>query len=751
MHIPFLRTLFFIVPVLLMNSPCSYGQIFGRCLDAQTGQPVSGVKIENASEILSKSDRAGRFSIAGDSVISVFVLHPQFEASKERLTPNRENIILLKPYSKSVDEITVSAPLLNVSKKKVPAGFSLVLKDSLHPDLSAIDVIEKSPGVVMQKGALNTGRILIRGIGSRSPYATTRIRAYLDEIPLTSGDGNTTVEDLEMSNIARTEIIRGPASALYGSGLGGVIVFHPDHTQQVPFSLEATAQAGPFDQSKFIVNAGVRKHSSVFKLSAGDTRTTGFRQNSDYERQNGQIMFRHYFGKHSLFLLSNFINLRAEIPSSLNLKTFNQSPDKAASNWLEVKGFEKYQKWLSGLTLKSNFSEKTSNKLSLFLNHTDAYESRPFNILDDKMLSVGARNEFTVNVENLNVTAGAELFREVYQWQLMKTNNGEEGNQFADNKEQRNFINAFGKADFTVAPGWQISAGANLHFLSFDLEDQFPDGEDLSGEYSYDPVFSPRFGFTGEITSKSTLFASVGHGFSAPSVEETLLPEGSINPDLKPEEGINYDLGIRGNLFNQRITYDITAYYVSLKNLLVTKRETEEIFYGINAGKTRHYGLETNLNATITKMNSSTILELALSHTYMKNRFKEFIDDGTDYSDNHLPGIPGHFFRSSLKTSFPKRTRIQLDWKYSGSMYLNDANSKEYGGHHLLDIKAAKDVYSGKSFKINLQGGIQNLFDHHYAAMVVVNAPSFGGSAPRYYYPGAPRNAYLRLQIRFRN
>ena len=117
MHIPFLRTLFFIVPVLLMNSPGSYGQIFGRCLDAQTGQPVSGVKIENASEILSKSDRAGRFSIAGDSVISVFVLHPQFEASKERLTPNRENIILLKPYSKSVDEITVSAPLLNVSKK----------------------------------------------------------------------------------------------------------------------------------------------------------------------------------------------------------------------------------------------------------------------------------------------------------------------------------------------------------------------------------------------------------------------------------------------------------------------------------------------------------------------------------------------------------------------------------------------------------------------------------------------------------
>jgi iron complex outermembrane receptor protein len=751
MQIPFLKTLFFIImPVLLLFPNSSYGQIFGRCLDAQTGQPVSGAKIVYESTSIAQTRSTGKFSISKDSSVFVFVLHNQYKAQQKRLLPGKENIILLTPYAESIDEITISAPLLNTQKKRVPAGFSLILEDSIQPNLSAIDVIEQSPGVVMQKGALNTGRIIIRGIGSRSPYATTRIRAYLDEIPLTSGDGNTTVEDLEMNNISRTEIVRGPASALYGSGLGGVIVFHPDHTQQAPFSAKATLQAGPFDQSKVLINAGLRQNNSVMKVNASNTRTTGFRENSDYDRQNAQLMFRQHFGNHSLFFLSNFINLRAEIPSSLNLETYRNSPEKAASNWLEVEGFEKYQKWLSGLTLQSDFSENISNKLSLFFNHTDAYESRPFNILDDKMLSFGARDEFSLSLEKISITAGAEIFRESYQWELIETINGNEGDRFADNEEQRNFINIFGKADFDLAPGWQVSAGANWHFLSFELTDQFPDDEDLSGSYSYDPVLSPRIGFAGEIAATTTLFASVGHGFSAPSVEETLLPEGSINPNLEPEEGINYDLGFRGSLFNERLRYDLTAYYVSLENLLVTKRETEEIFYGINAGKTRHYGLETTLNADITESVAPVYVNFALSHTYMQNQFREFIDDGTDYADNQLPGIPNHFFRSSLKVNLPESTRLQMDYKYSGSMFLDDANTKEYSGHQLIDIKAAKKIFSDKNFQINLQGGINNLLDKHHASMVVVNAPSFGGRAPRYYYPGAPRNAFLRLQIEFK-
>ncbi|MGM0376823.1 MAG: TonB-dependent receptor [Bacteroidota bacterium] len=747
---PIFKTLFLLTALPLLFTVSSHGQIQGRCLDAQTGQPVQDAEIQNQDRTMAKTNRSGQFSFESNSSITVTIIHPGYDSMSGEVEPGDDNLFLLNPSDRELDEVTVSAPLLNYQSKKVPAGFSVIPPDTLHPSLEAIDIIEQSPGVIMQKGARNTGRITIRGIGSRSPYATTRVRAYIDDIPLTSGDGHTTIEDLEMYNIARTEVVRGPSSALYGSGMGGTIVFHPDHTQSSPLSVDGLIQYGPFDQKKGLISAGTKKERSILKTTASHVKTSGFRENNDYERTNGQVMFRQHFSNHSLFFLANYIHLDAQIPSSLDEETYQQSPGNAAENWLGVEGFEEYDKWLSGVTLKSQLTENFDNKLSVFLNHINSYESRPFNILDDQMLTYGLRNEATIFTGPMEITAGAEIFNEQYDWQLKETQDGTEGAKFADNHETRRYINVFGKTDIPLFPGWELSAGANLHFLKFELEDNFEDEENLSGEYQYDPVFSPRIGLTGELNDNMTLFASAGHGFSAPSVEETLLPEGSINPDLKPEEGYNYDLGIRGELFRNRVHFDVTGYYISLENLLVTKRESEEIFYGINAGESAHKGIETMLKTRMLPPSSPYGLDLNITHTLMNNEFKTFVDEGTDHSDNELPGVPDQHLRASLKGGIPPYANLKLEWVHSGSMQLNDENTKQYPGHHIFNLKATSNIKSGNHVKWEVQGGIQNLFDRHYAAMILPNAPSFGPTDPRYYYPGAPRNAYIRLIVKFR-
>jgi len=311
------------------------------------------------------------------------------------------------------------------------------------------------------------------------------------------------------------------------------------------------------------------------------------------------------------------------------------------------------------------------------------------------------------------------------------------------------YINVFGKVDVTPFSGWNISAGANLHFLKFQLEDNFEDEQDVSNQYRYDPVVSPRIGITGDLQNNLTLFASAGHGFSPPSVEETLLPEGTINPDLQPEEGWNFDMGLRGNFPNQGINFDVTAYHVALENLLVTKRETEEIFYGINAGETKHYGLESQMKTNLIREPSGFRMDFNLTHTCMHNEFRKFTDDGNDYAGNRLPGVPDHYLRGMLLATTKNSTHIRLEWKHFGKMYLNDANTKQYGGHQLLNIKASKKFKTFRNTELQVQGGLNNVLDEHYASMILPNAPSFGGNAPRYYYPGAPRNAYLRLVLKF--
>ena len=97
--------------------------------------------------------------------------------------------------------------------------------------------------------------------------------------------------------------------------------------------------------------------------------------------------------------------------------------------------------------------------------------------------------------------------------------------------------------------------------------------------------------------------AQLSHGFSPPSVEETLTPDGQINPDIQPETGWNYEIGSRGSLFSQKLSYDIAIYTMQIQNLLVARRTAEDAFVGVNAGKTTHNGLEVSLNYTLLDIN----------------------------------------------------------------------------------------------------------------------------------------------------
>jgi iron complex outermembrane receptor protein len=71
----------------------------------------------------------------------------------------------------------------------------------------------------MQQGALNTNRITIRGIGARTPFGTTRIKTYLDNIPPMQRV-NQVLKILIYRNYAgKIQIIKGPNATGFGAGL----------------------------------------------------------------------------------------------------------------------------------------------------------------------------------------------------------------------------------------------------------------------------------------------------------------------------------------------------------------------------------------------------------------------------------------------------------------------------------------------------------------------------------------------------
>jgi iron complex outermembrane receptor protein len=126
--------------------------------------------------------------------------------------------------------------------------------------------------------------------------------------------------------------------------------------------------------------------------------------------------------------------------------------------------------------------------------------------------------------------------------------------------------------------------------------------------------------------------------------------------------------------------------------------------------------------------------------------FNDFVNLGNDYSGNLLPGTAKETFSIGATLIPVKNLSINGWYRYNGEMPVNDANSTFSDAFGLTN---AEIRYQGKkdNFKFDIRGGIQNIFDMHYASMLAVNAPSFGGNPPRYYYPGNPRNFYISILI----
>ncbi|HLO60013.1 MAG TPA: TonB-dependent receptor [Bacteroidales bacterium] len=640
-----------------------------------------------------------------------------------------------------LDEVKVSAYQVSSAFRSIPGSISVITgRDFQESDNTQLfSVLNSMPGVTAQSGTYTTNRIVIRGMGSRTPYNTNRIRFYLDDIPLTSSDGLSSPEEIEPENTGRIEIVKGPSSALYGSGLGGSInVYTPDVNEN---NTTVNARYGSFNTSRFSASHSFYSKNSAVWSSLANLHSQGWRDNSTYDRSSLLLAGK---GRRIDFLfLLNRVN--SELPSSLGLTLFKTKPGSAAENWKKSGGFKKYVRAVAGIAINSRISDKTTNKFILFAKGIDSYEKRPFNNLDDESTGAGIREKFTVHRAKSDWLVGFEWITEQYRWNL-------DTNDFRinRNRENRNHANLYFISYQKPLPGLTVSVAGAMNYIRYRLNDLYPENGDQSGKRNFPLIVSPRFGVNYNPIPEIAFYASAGHGFSLPSPDETLLPQGDVNRNIKHEKGWQIEAGTRLNLVHNRISADIAVYRIDLSDLLVTKRLSEDVFTGINAGKTRHYGIELSSRILVLQHNSFPgNLSLSGSFTRSMNHFLEFSDNGIDFKGNILPGIPACATSIQLEWLPVEKVQIAAEMKSSGKQYLNDANTLVYGSYSVLNARVNVQFTQGGKLKSMLYAGLNNITDSAYASMLVVNALSVNGSEPRYFYPGMPRNLYAGLSVTF--
>ena len=287
---------------------------------------------------------------------------------------------------------------------------------------------------------------------------------------------------------------------------------------------------------------------------------------------------------------------------------------------------------------------------------------------------------------------------------------------------------------------------------SYTLKDRFPTSQGnpgQSGNFKFKNIVSPKFGISQELSKSISAFTSISHGFSPISLNETLLPDGQINTNLKPETGWNFEIGTRGVTLNNHLQFNVSVYRLNIKNLLVARRTSEDQFIGVNAGKTQYDGLEIALNYNIYSKKSFKI-SASTNFTLNNYKFKEFIDGDNDFSNNDLTGVPSEVFNTIIDFNSKIGIYSNLNFQHVGKIPITDNNTLYSDSYNLTNFKIGFKRNLNKKLKMNLFIGLNNIFDKHYASQILINASSFGGNAPRYYYPGNPVNYYSGVNLNYR-
>ncbi len=688
----------------------------------------------------------------------VFAIAPAFAQQQDSVAADS-----VAPYR--LEGITVTISRWREAVNRLPYAAGLLGRaelQGLEPAVSLDESLAQIPGVLVDNRynfALGV-RISVRGFGTRSQFGVRGVRIIQDGIPLTLPDGQAQTGNLDLAAAGRIEVIRGPASALYGNASGGVISLQTESAPPVPFRPELGVVAGGYGDDRFYqkydVKLGGRQDRFDYLGHISYFDTDGFRTHSEARHALINTRLRYEPSNDSdLTLVVNFADApQAQNPSSLTDSVARAKPDtvrdivlpreecppEPAFGGCQDLG-EEFRQGQAGLTYRRAFGDVHEISLMGYGLFRELENRIPFRLIELDRLGGGARAEYRLAPATGRVSrfsAGIDFDRQQDD-RVERIRDGEGVGPVAlDQDEGVASLGLFAHGGLALAPGLELTLSLRYDRVRFDVADRLvtEDDPDDSGARTMDQ-WSPMAGLTYSHAPRLNFYGNVGRSFQTPTTTELTDTLGGFNPVLQPERATNYEIGLKGTA-GGRVSYSLALFHADVADQLIgfAAAGIERVYFE-NAGSSLHRGIEAAISALVAPGWTAS-----LAYTYSNFKFDEFVTDAGDFGGNRVPGVPRHRLHARLGYARASGPSGSLRLTAVDDYFVDSANENRNDGHVVVDLRLGYTAETA-GFEFVPFLGINNVFDVRYNSSVVVNA-----TAGRYYEPAPGRNVYVGVRVR---
>lgn len=662
----------------------------------------------------------------------------------------KDSIKAQKPF-----EVVVRAYEQNRRLLEVPVSIGVLNQNDLNRfnNTSILPALNTIPGVKMEERSPGSYRLNIRGSSLRSPFGVRNVKIYYNGIPITDPGGNTYLNQVGFYNFQSIEVIKGPGSSLYGAGTGGVMLMESsDFNEGERIRIDHTL--GSYGLSNTYVAAGTSNADGYYKVSYQHLQSDGYRRHSAMDKDvlsfdAGLKMKNNVLSAHLLYG-----DLYYQTPGALTLAEYNVNARAsrprvgAAPGSNETKAAIYLKSFFMGADYKQYFSEHWQNTTTLYGAFSELKNPAIRNYGRNSEPHFGGRTVFQYkSIERPNSQlvwhAGAEVQRAFNTVQVFRNKAGNQDSILSNDEVNITRFFAFTQLSWQLNK-WLFTAGLSINDSKIDLL-RTSNVPATALNRKFKNQLAPRLAVLYKVDENVSVYGSIAKGFSPPTISE-LSPSGSaINNELNAETGNNVELGTKGSALQNKLSWDVSAFYYRLGNSIVQRRDALGGDFYINAGSTRQKGLETSVSYRLGKFvekEFNTNSKIWISHTWYHFNYKDFKQLNANFAGKQLPSVAPTSVAAGLDLYSKTGLYANITYQYTDPIALNDGNTAYASSYNLLGLRTGYKTRFSKAYSIDFFAGADNLFDVKYSLGNDINA--FGG---RYFNVAAGRNYFAGVSL----